>query len=99
MSSKNFASPFEEMIDGISEDDLRELKYLRQKIEELALDSRDNPKYTKAFQGAADCYKKMIIKIIDDNVSSGKISSEMGTDNLSYWLKYYYRYGVFGKKY
>jgi hypothetical protein len=88
-------SIYDDITAGISENDLRKLKDLRQKIEVLALDSRDNPNYVKAFKGAADCYKKMIIKIIDDNVSSGKISSEMKIDNLDYWLKYYYRYDVF----
>lgn len=88
-------SIYEEMIDGISENDLRKLENLRTKIEVLALDSRDNPNYVRAFKGAANCYKKMIIKIIDDNVSSGKISKEMRINNLDYWLKYYYRYDVF----
>lgn len=88
-------SIYDEMTAGISENDLRNLKDCRQKIEVLAIDSIDNPDYTSAFKSAADCYKKMITKIIDDNVSSGKITNEMGESNLEYWLKYYYRYGVF----
>ena len=88
-------SIYDDMTDGIPENDLRKLKDLRQKIEVLALDSLDNPDYTSAFKCAADCYKQMITKIIDDNVSSGKISSDMKINNLDYWLKYYYRYGVF----
>ena len=88
-------SIYDEMTAGISENDLRKLKDCRQKIEVLALDSIDNPDYTSAFKCAADCYKKMITKIIDDNVSSGNITNEMGDCNLDYWLKYYYRYGVF----